>query len=201
MLHPQFRPMLLHHFQHTPTTDQVAAVDALEQFLFAASDDSIFCLRGYAGTGKTSLVAALVRTLQGIGRKVVLLAPTGRAAKVLSSYAGMPAYTIHKMIYRQETFKGEDTRFQMGYNKNRGTLFVVDEASMMGFGGGGNAMFGSGCLMDDFLRHISAVRHPRSYRQLPDRKRSLSEIRPGHRLLLRLPQLQDTRVRIPPSPK
>jgi exodeoxyribonuclease-5 len=154
MLHPQFRPMLLHHFQHTPTTDQVAAVDALEQFLFAASDDSIFCLRGYAGTGKTSLVAALVRTLQGIGRKVVLLAPTGRAAKVLSSYAGMPAYTIHKMIYRQETFKGEDTRFQMGYNKNRGTLFVVDEASMMGFGGGGNAMFGSGCLMDDLVRFV-----------------------------------------------
>lgn len=154
MLHPQFRPLLLHHFQHTLTADQTLAVEALEQFLFAASDDSIFCLRGYAGTGKTSLVAALVRTLKDIGRRVVLLAPTGRAAKVLSSYAGMPAYTIHKMIYRQETFKGEDTRFQMGYNKNRGTLFVVDEASMMGFGGGGNAMFGSGCLMDDLVRFV-----------------------------------------------
>ena len=119
MIHPQFRPLLLHHFKYDLTSDQEVAVRSLEQFLFSSTYDTVFCLRGYAGTGKTSLVAALVRTLQNIGRRVVLLAPTGRAAKVLSHYAEMPAYTIHKMIYRQETFKGEDTRFQMGYNKNK----------------------------------------------------------------------------------
>jgi exodeoxyribonuclease-5 len=154
MIHPQFRPLLLHHFKYDLTSDQEVAVRSLEQFLFSSTYDTVFCLRGYAGTGKTSLVAALVRTLQNIGRRVVLLAPTGRAAKVLSHYAEMPAYTIHKMIYRQETFKGEDTRFQMGYNKNKETLFVVDEASMMGFGGGGSALFGSGCLLDDLVQFV-----------------------------------------------
>lgn len=155
MRHPQFYPLMEHHFHHNMTHEQMLAVKQMATFLFASSPETVFCLRGYAGSGKTSLIAALVHTLHDIGRGVVLLAPTGRAAKVMSGYAGKPAYTIHKAIYRQETFRGEETAFQMGYNKYRETLFIVDEASMMGFADtGSGTMFGSGNLMDDLIQFI-----------------------------------------------
>ena len=90
------------HFQ--PTKEQDFVIKMLATFLLSPKSDLLFLLRGYAGTGKTSLVGALVKTLDMLKQKTILLAPTGRAAKVLSSYANHPAFTIHKKIYRQKSF-------------------------------------------------------------------------------------------------
>lgn len=137
-----------------PTFQQAEAIESLSRFLVSPVSDAAFILRGYAGTGKTSLVSAIVRMLNQIHRTVVLLAPTGRAAKVFSAYAGQPAYTIHKAIYRQRTFTGEDTAFNLGYNKLRHALFIVDEASMIANQGFSGARFGSGMLLDDLIRYV-----------------------------------------------
>lgn len=142
------------HFPHPLTDCQRNAVRGLARFFAAQNEQSVFILRGYAGTGKTSLVGALVRVMKEMKRHVVLLAPTGRAAKVFSHHAGTPAFTIHKAIYRQQTFNGEDTRFGLGYNKHQGTLFIVDEASMIATEGNGSKMFGSGSLLEDLLRFV-----------------------------------------------
>ena len=142
------------HFPHPLTACQQTAVRGLARFFAAQNEQSVFILRGYAGTGKTSLVGALVKVMKEMRRHVVLLAPTGRAAKVFSHHAGVPAYTIHKAIYRQQTFNGEDTRFGLGYNKHQGTLFIVDEASMIATGDGGSKLFGSGSLLEDLLRFV-----------------------------------------------
>ena len=97
-----------------PTEEQYHALARLARFVESRQPLSAFILRGYAGTGKTSLVSALVRGLKEIGTEPVLLAPTGRAAKVFSLYSGVQAYTVHKAIYRQKTFNGEDTDFDLG---------------------------------------------------------------------------------------
>lgn len=135
-----------------PTEQQVGAMAHLAAFLLS-SDDGIFVLRGYAGTGKTSLIAALVRTLNMLHRPVVLMAPTGRAAKVFAAYSGCPAYTIHKVIYRQKKFEGECSEFTLGFNKLRHALFVIDEASMIANQGGG--WLGTQNLLDDLLRFVA----------------------------------------------
>ena len=95
---------------------------------YLADDDfsRIFVLNGYAGTGKTTLIAALVGALKALGIKPVLLAPTGRAAKVLSQYASEPALTIHKRIYRERTNAEYESRFSLGLNTERGAIFIVD---------------------------------------------------------------------------
>ena len=113
------------------TPDQERAAMLLACFVASDKPQPACILRGFAGTGKTSLVAALVRVVKALGRTVVLLAPTGRAAKVFSRHAGLPAFTVHRAIYRQETFQGEGTRFSLNFNKLRHALFVVDEASMI----------------------------------------------------------------------
>jgi len=110
-----------------------------------------FILRGYAGTGKTSVTSALVRALKGLKQPCVLLAPTGRAAKVLSRYSGEQAYTIHKKIYRQNQLGSE--AFSLSDNLHKNTLFIVDEASMLS-GERDNLTFGSGCLLDDLVRYV-----------------------------------------------
>lgn len=138
-------------FEFTPK--QKEAVAELARFVATPVRESAFILRGYAGTGKTTLVGALVRVLKKLERDVVLLAPTGRAAKVFSAHAGNPAYTIHKVIYRQETFNGENTRFDLGFNKLRHAFFIVDEASMVA-DQGGTTVFGSGLLLDDLIRYV-----------------------------------------------
>lgn len=145
---------LMQDFPHRCTDNQVEALKALAHFIMAPNRRSVFILRGYAGTGKTTLVRALVRTMDRLERDVVLMAPTGRAAKVLSLITERRAYTIHKVIYRQETFKGEDTRFSLGYNKLRNALFVVDEASMVADGSGRGGLFGSGHLLDDIFNYV-----------------------------------------------
>ncbi len=126
----------------------------LSAFTNAVAPRPAFILRGYAGTGKTSLVAAYVQALVQTHCPVTLLAPTGRAAKVLAAYAKMPAYTIHKAIYRQHTFQGEDTHFELGFNAHSGTVFIVDEASMIARGSGFDNRFGTGRLLDDLIEFV-----------------------------------------------
>jgi len=126
---------------------------------FVSSDDSdILVVNGYAGTGKTTAVASVISVLKEFQTKCVLLAPTGRAAKVLSSYAGQPAYTIHKHIYRQKSVGGDGFgQFTLSPNKDKGTLFVVDEVSLIGIDAGqqqSTAAFGTGNLLDDLISFV-----------------------------------------------
>lgn len=126
-------------------------MDQLGRFLNDRRERPCFVLRGYAGTGKSSVMGALVRALYDLQQPCVLLAPTGRAAKVLSKYAGFPAYTIHKFIYRREK-QGNET-FSLGWNTAKHTLFIVDEASMIS-AERDNSNFGTGSLLDDLLSFV-----------------------------------------------
>lgn len=151
MIYETFAEKIALEFAHTFTPGQAEAALKLAHFITNGRDGQAFVLRGYAGTGKTSLIGALVRVMKRMEREVVLLAPTGRAAKVFSAHAGHSAYTIHKVIYRQQTFQGEDTRFSLGFNKLQNTLFIVDEASMLSNQGGMGSIFGTGLLLDDLI--------------------------------------------------
>ena len=145
----------------TPTAEQEVAVSEFCRFMmdgFApstlhASCPAVMVLRGCAGTGKTTLAAAIVRAMQSLGQKLVLLAPTGRAAKVFSLYSGTPAYTIHRRIYRQRSAGDITSTFQLNYNVAQDTLFLVDEASMIS-NGEGTTVFGSGRLLDDLMEFV-----------------------------------------------
>ena len=141
------------NFKHKPTKEQEKAIFLLADFLLSRERDALFLLKGYAGTGKTSLLAALVQTLGQLQKRVMLLAPTGRAAKVLSSYAGVPAYTIHRKIYRQKSITEMDV-FQNDVNLKQDTLFIVDEASMIANDSHERTIFGSGRLLDDLLQYV-----------------------------------------------
>ncbi len=154
MIHEELARQIARQLEHPPTPGQQAALTGLAQFIVSPRREAAFILRGYAGTGKTTLIGALVKTMKLLKREVVLLAPTGRAAKVFSSHAGERAYTIHKTIYRQQTFNGEGTRFSLGYNKLQNALFIVDEASMVANSGGGTSIFGTGLLLDDLIRYV-----------------------------------------------
>ncbi|MBR7154777.1 MAG: AAA family ATPase [Paludibacteraceae bacterium] len=134
-----------------PNAEKDGLLDALGAFLVSRDPHKAFILRGYAGTGKTSVTSALVRAMAGLKQPCILLAPTGRAAKVLSRYSGFPAYTIHKKIYRQNQLGVE--AFSLSDNLHRNTLFIVDEASMLS-GQRDNTTFGSGCLLDDLIKYV-----------------------------------------------
>jgi exodeoxyribonuclease-5 len=134
-----------------PNEGQNALLDKLSRFIISPVERKAFILLGYAGTGKTSMMAALVQAYKELQQKVVLLAPTGRAAKVLSRYAHAPAYTIHKFIYRQKKL-GEEI-FSLNDNLYKNTLFIVDESSMIS-GIRDNQTFGSGILLDDLVKYV-----------------------------------------------
>ena len=141
---------LLQSFSFEPTEGQATVLFHLAAFLLSEKDNPTYILRGYAGTGKTSLVKTLVRTLPSIGMRFVLLAPTGRAAKVLSSYTGQSASTIHRRIYQAMTFPDGSIRVARGENRSKNTLFIVDEASMIGE----QREFGGKSLLDDLLEYV-----------------------------------------------
>ena len=141
-------------FPYLPTVEQENAIKKLSEFLCSPKEGRVFLLRGYAGTGKTSLVGALVHALDWLKQKSVLLAPTGRAAKVFAAYAGHPAFTIHKKIYRQKTFADETSNFSLNDNLTTHTLYIVDEASMISNEGLSGAVFGTGRLLDDLVEFV-----------------------------------------------
>lgn len=139
---------------YTPTEDQSTALKLIAEFIVENSNDNIFLLTGYAGTGKTSVISSLVKTLDILRMKSVLLAPTGRAAKVLTSYTGNPAFTIHKKIFRQRSVKDGIGKFVLDRNLHKETFFIVDEASMISNDQGEQATFGSGFLLDDLIEYV-----------------------------------------------
>ncbi len=143
-------------FPFEPTEQQRELIHLLGDFLTDTTAKKAFLLKGYAGTGKTTIVSALVKAMRVLKQNTVLMAPTGRAAKVLSGYADYPAYTIHKKIYRQKAL-GEYA-FQLMDNLHKNTLFVVDEASMIS-NTGADADFGSGYLLDDLIRYVFNGQH------------------------------------------
>lgn len=157
MLNNDLSQQIKRNFSYKPTEEQENALNSFSNFLLSLSSEKIFVLRGYAGTGKTSLVSALVKTLGEVGRKCVLLAPTGRAAKVFSLYSHHPAYTIHRRIYRQRVFSGDMENFTLNTNLHRQTLFIVDEASMIANEGLSGASFGTGRLLDDLIEYVYSV--------------------------------------------
>ena len=146
------------HLSYTPNEQQEELLHKLCRFLLSTDSERLFLLCGYAGTGKTSLIAGVVQTLHSLSQKTLLLAPTGRAAKVLASYSGMPAYTIHKQIYRQKSMG--DFRFGLSFNTHQDTLFIVDEASMIANTGGNEEQsFGTGRLLDDLIEYVYSGRN------------------------------------------
>lgn len=134
-----------------PNEEKEGLFRLLGAFLVSPCREKCFLLKGYAGTGKTSVVSALVRALEGLQQPCILLAPTGRAAKVLAHYSGKPAFTIHKYIYRQQQLGVE--AFSLADNRHKQTLFIVDEASMLS-ATRDNGVFGSGSLMDDLIKYV-----------------------------------------------
>ena len=154
MINNYLAQQIKENFPYAPTFEQENTINSLSAFLLNRSNDAAFILRGYAGTGKTSLIGALVKTMDKLQQKVVLLAPTGRAAKVFSTYAGHSAFTIHKKIYRQRSFSNETDNFGINDNLSSHTLFIVDEASMISNEGLSGTMFGTGRLLDDLIQFV-----------------------------------------------
>ena len=149
----------LSRFKYDPTPCQDGLFHKIADFV-SGDDSDILVVNGYAGTGKTSAVSAVISVLKEFGTRCVLLAPTGRAAKVLSSYSGQHAYTIHKHIYRQKSVGGDGFgQFTLSPNKDKSALFVVDEASLIGIDAGqqqSTAAFGTGNLLDDLISFVRA---------------------------------------------
>ena len=153
MINEELKYRILQNFGFEPTADQMYAVDLFARFMTDRDERAVMILRGSAGTGKTSLAGAIVRTMQELRQKVTLLAPTGRAAKVFSLNANQPAATIHRSIYREKAFTGLDGKFNLNVNLFHDRLFMIDEASMISLSSS-NTTFGSGCLLDDLIQYV-----------------------------------------------
>jgi len=154
MIKNHIRSEILNHIGKTPTSGQTELAGKLSEFITDPDPDSVFMLKGYAGTGKTTILAALVKTFQKYKFRAVLMAPTGRAAKVLSSYSGLAAYTIHKTIYRQKSSTNGFGKFVLNNNLAKDTFFIVDEASMVSNSYADSSIFGSGRLLEDLIEFV-----------------------------------------------
>ena len=141
-------------FPFTPTLKQNIGLQKLSNFIFSTLTSDIFVLKGYAGTGKTTIISVLVKNLWRAKKSAVLLAPTGRAAKVISNYSKNEAFTIHKKIYTPRADKNGKMSFILAPNKHKKTLFIVDEASMISDISNQAKLFGSGSLLDDLMQYI-----------------------------------------------
>lgn len=162
MVCEEIKYRIIQLFGFPPTVEQQHAIDVLSRFMTDRDEQAVMVLRGSAGTGKTTLAAAVVRALTALGQKLVLLAPTGRAAKVLSLYASHPASTIHRRIYRKKTFESTGPgAFSLNYNNMQDTLFIVDEASMVSNQTAGDLFSGQASLLDDLIRFVYNQRNCR----------------------------------------
>ena len=142
------------HLDFDPTPGQFELLENLAGYILMSKEKEVLLIKGYAGTGKTTVVNSLVKTLKANGRKTVLLAPTGRAAKVLSIYAAHPAFTVHKKIYRQKSGRDGLGEFVLDRNLNKATWFIIDEASMIGESNQESNIFGSGNLLVDLIEYV-----------------------------------------------
>lgn len=149
-----FLKVLLEQFPHRPTITQEAVLGQLADFIFSNNKDEVFMLKGFAGTGKTTIIGTLVNQLWQTKRKSVLLAPTGRAAKVISNYSGRSAHTIHRHIYFPKRDKAGGMKFVLAPNKHKNTIFIVDEASMISDTASDSKIFDNGSLLDDLLMYV-----------------------------------------------
>ena len=151
-----FSEEIIKTFPFEPTLGQKKLAEMLGVFVDDKNSNAVFVLKGYAGTGKTSFISAMVRILPLIRKKPVLLAPTGRAAKVLSGYAGQPAWTIHKRIYFQRMGRDGNISLVLQKNMYRNAVFIVDEASMIaGSYETRDHVFASRNLLDDVMEYVS----------------------------------------------
>ena len=153
MIQDELKYRILQALRLEPTTEQDHALDVFSNFMLDRQEHVVMILRGSAGTGKTTLAGAIVRAMTSLQQKLILMAPTGRAAKVFSLYSGHAVYTIHRRIYRQKS-AGDLSSFSLNDNLNRDTLFIVDEASMIANQGFNESSFGSGCLLDDLMQFV-----------------------------------------------
>ena len=143
------------------TINQKKIIEKLSSWVAEGDSEGIFILNGYAGTGKTTIIAAFVAALNELGIKTILLAPTGRAAKVLTHYAKKNAYTIHKKIYRERSLASYDSKFSLDFNKDKDTIYIVDEASMLSTTASEGATFGSGNLLEDLIQYVHSGKNCR----------------------------------------
>ncbi|MEM7187083.1 MAG: ATP-binding domain-containing protein [Bacteroidota bacterium] len=150
----RFYSLLKSDFPHTPTRKQDIALQLLAKFILSKDKNEVFLLKGYAGTGKTTLVGTLVKNLELLHRSAVLLAPTGRAAKVISNYSNKEAFTIHKKIYIPKSVRGGGVTFKLQNNKHKNVVFIVDEASMIPDINQDSKLFENGSLLDDLMQYI-----------------------------------------------
>lgn len=151
-----FYKLLFQNSLFQPTVKQNLFFQKIAVFLFNSSNDEIFVLKGYAGTGKTTIISTVINHLEAIDMKCVLLAPTGRAAKVISNYSGKPAYTIHKRIYFPKKSKGGGVSFTLQQNKFKNTIFIVDESSMISDTSQDSKLYENGSLLDDLFFYVEA---------------------------------------------
>ena len=151
-----FYKLLHQNFLFQPTVKQNLFFQKIADFLIATSNDEIFVLKGYAGTGKTTIISTVINHLEAINMKCVLLAPTGRAAKVISNYSGKPAYTIHKRIYFPKKSKSGGVSFTLQQNKFKDTIFIVDESSMISDTSQDSKLYENGSLLDDLFFYVEA---------------------------------------------
>jgi ATP-dependent exoDNAse (exonuclease V) alpha subunit len=149
-----FYSILLQNFPFNPTVKQDIFLQQIAQFLTNNNNEEIFVLKGYAGTGKTTVISTIVNNLIAINLKYVLLAPTGRAAKVIANYSQKPAFTIHKKIYFPKKSSGGGVSFTMQQNKHKNTIFIVDEASMISDTSSDSKLYENGSLLDDLISYI-----------------------------------------------
>lgn len=154
MIKNHLKSILTQNLPFSPTTCQLKLIDALADFIFSDKPDNIMLIKGYAGTGKTTMLHSLTQVLNQLKIRSVLLAPTGRAAKVMAGYTKMPAFTIHKKIYRQKATTDGLGHFALDKNLYKNTWFIVDEASMISNEISENSVFGSGKLLDDLLEYV-----------------------------------------------
>ena len=151
---PTFLKVLTEKFPHAPTQKQGLALNKRANFVLEGKKDNVFLLKGFAGTGKTTLVATLVSSLWKVKMSSILMAPTGRAAKVMSVYSGNKAFTIHKKIYFPKKQSGGGIQFVLAPNKHRNTVFIVDEASMIPDTPADSKLFENGSLLDDLMYYV-----------------------------------------------
>ena len=150
----EFIDEVVREFGFTPTHDQLNALETFACFLADREQNCVMVMRGSAGTGKTSLAGAMVRTFTRLGQKLLLMAPTGRAAKVFAMNSGHTAFTIHRKIYREKSYSGIGGQFNLNDNMHKNTLFMIDEASMIGRGGRMTSDFGTGDLLSDLVQFV-----------------------------------------------